>query len=135
AHIPDKAKLIQECARVLKGTGTIAFTDILQIGPLSKSEQERLEQEMTFPYLETFEGYTQLLEKYSFTLLEKEDLSPLWIHLLRQRLEMYRSLKDEAIKKFGEAHYQRWDSTYSFFVSLLGEGKLGGGRFVGKKNG
>jgi len=133
AHVPDKARLIKECARVLKPAGVLAFTDILQAGPLRTPELERLRREMSFPYLETLDGYARLLEEFNFTLLEREDLSPLWTRILQQRLEMYRSLKEETVEKFGEKHYRRWDETYSFFVSLFGEKKLGGGRFIGKR--
>jgi cyclopropane fatty-acyl-phospholipid synthase-like methyltransferase len=94
---------------------------------------EKLQQQMPFPYLETLEGYTQILEKNKFLILEKENLSQLWTTLLQSRLEMYRNLKDKTIQKFGEEHYRKWDETYSLFVSLFKEGKLGGGRFIAKK--
>lgn len=132
-HVPNKPKLIQECARVLKKGGTIAFTDILQVSSRYESELEKLQQQMPFPYLETLEGYAQLLEKNKFLILEKENLSQLWTNLLQNRLEMYRNLKDKTIQKFGEEHYRKWDETYNLFVSLFKEGKLGGGRFIAKK--
>jgi hypothetical protein len=47
-----------------------------------------------------------------------------------QRLEMYRSLKDQTVEKFGEGHYQEWDDTYGFFVGLFAAEKLGAGRLV-----
>jgi len=50
-----------------------------------------------------------------------------------QRLAMYRGLKDETIARFGADHFRRWDETYAFFVELFGAGKLGGGRFVARR--
>jgi hypothetical protein len=47
---------------------------------------------------------------------------------------MYRSLKEPTVEKFGEAHYQKWDDTYSFFVELFAAGKLGGGRLVARRD-
>ncbi len=36
-HVPDKARLIGECSRVLKPGGVIAFTDILRQPALSET--------------------------------------------------------------------------------------------------
>jgi hypothetical protein len=47
---------------------------------------------------------------------------------------MYRSLKEQTIEKFGEAHYQKWDDTYSFFVGLFVTEKLGGSRLVAQRD-
>lgn len=131
-HVPDKARLIAECARVSKDGGIIAFTDVLQQSSLSTAEFERLQRGMTFASLETLEGYHQHLTEVGCTVLESEDLSEQWTTILRQRLEMFRSLKEETIEKFGEAHYRKWDDTYSFFVGLYATKKLGGGRFVAR---
>ncbi|UCE56889.1 MAG: methyltransferase domain-containing protein [Desulfobacterales bacterium] len=134
AHIPEKARLIAECTRVVKIDGIIAFTDVLRQGVLGHSEMERLQHEMAIPTLETAEGYGQLLTESGCILLEQEDLSGQWAEILTQRLEMYRSLKNQTIEKFGEDHYQKWDDTYSFFVGLFAAEKLGGGRLVARRD-
>ena len=132
-HVPEKPRLIAECARVVKPGGTIAFTDILRRAPLPPAEWERLEREMTFPTLETLEGYRLLLAERGCTLTACDDLSDHWARILVQRLGMYRGLKADTVRKFGAEHFRRWDDTYAFFVGLFGEGKLGGGRFVARR--
>jgi ubiquinone/menaquinone biosynthesis C-methylase UbiE len=134
AHIPEKDRLITECTRVVKIGGVIAFTDILRRGVFGHAEMERLQQDMAIPTLETAEGYGRLLAESGCILLEQEDLSDHWAEILTQRLEMYRSLKEPTVEKFGEAHYQAWDDTYSFFVELFAAGKLGGGRLVARRD-
>jgi ubiquinone/menaquinone biosynthesis C-methylase UbiE len=126
AHIPEKPRLIAECTRVVKLGGIIAFTDVLRRGVLDHSEKERLQKDMAIPSLETAEGYGQLLAESGSILILQEDLSDNWAEILT----MYRSLKEQTIEKFGEAHYQKWDDTYSFFVGLFVAEKLGGGRLV-----
>jgi ubiquinone/menaquinone biosynthesis C-methylase UbiE len=133
AHVPDKHRLIGECARVVKSGGFVAFTDILRRGALDTPTMARLEREMTFSSLETLDGYSGLLRGSGCTVVSCEDLSEHWARILVQRLEMYRSLEDETIAKFGEAHFRAWDGTYSFFVGLFAAGKLGGGRFVARR--
>jgi sarcosine/dimethylglycine N-methyltransferase len=132
-HVPDKPRLIAECARVVKPGGVVAFTDILRRPTLSEAEMTRLADGMPFPTLETLAGYAGLLEGCGCEVLVREDLSEEWARILLQRLAMYRGLRDETVRKFGEAHFRKWDETYAFFVGLYQEGKLGGGRFVARR--
>ncbi len=134
AHVPDKPRLIAECARVVRPGGVIAFTDILRRPPLTPAAAARLEREMTFLSLESLEGYARLLAANGCTLLERDDLSAWWTEILEQRLEMYRSLKATTVEKFGADHFERWDATYAFFVGLFAQGELGGGRFVARRD-
>ena len=58
-------------------------------------------------------------------VLERDDLSAHWAQILVQRLAMYRSLKDDTVRKFGAEHFRSWDDTYAFFVSLFRAGQAG----------
>lgn len=132
-HVPDKPRLIAECARAVKPGGVIAFTDILRRDALTGPEMERLTREMTFPDLETLDGYARLLAANGCSVLRRDDLSELWARILVQRLEMYRSLGSDTARKFGTARSQQWDATYAFFVERFAGGGLGGGRFVARR--
>ena len=133
AHVPDKPRLIAECARVVRPGGTIAFTDILRRHGLSAAEFERLRRGMTFQSLESLDGYGALLTDCGCTVIARDDLSAWWTEVLKLRLEMYRSLKDTTVAKFGAAHFEKWGETYAFFVGLFATGRLGGGRFVARR--
>jgi ubiquinone/menaquinone biosynthesis C-methylase UbiE len=133
AHVPDKPRLIAECARVVRPGGTIAFTDILRREALSAAEFARLRRAMTFQSLESLEGYGELLTDCGCAVIAREDLSAWWSEVLKRRLEMYRSLEDTTVAKFGTAHFQKWDEAYAFFVGLFAAGRLGGGRFVARR--
>jgi hypothetical protein len=37
------------------------------------------------------------------------------------------------VRKFGAEHFRKWDDTYAFFVGLFSAGKLGGGRFIARR--
>ena len=133
-HVPDKPRLISQCARVVKPGGVIAFTDILCTEKLSSGDMRRLRSEMTFPDLETISGYARLLELNGCTLLEHDDLSTVWTKVLEDRLAMYRSLADETKQSFGEERAREWDDAYAFFVSRYREGRLGGARFIARRD-
>jgi sarcosine/dimethylglycine N-methyltransferase len=133
AHVPDKPRLIAECARVVRRGGVIAFTDVMSKETLEPAALARLQREMAAANLESLDGYCRLLAAAGCTVMESEDLSDYWTEILKQRLEMYRGLKDTTIAKFGEDHFRRWDETYAFFVGLFAAGQLGGGRLVARR--
>ena len=132
-HIPNKSRLLTECVRLLKPGGLIAFTDILATPRMTTTVRKRLLEEMTFAELETLDGYQVLLEASGCVLEKAEDLSEEWARILVERLAMYRSLKDQTVARFGNAHFDKWDRAYSFFVELYASGELGGGRFLARK--
>ncbi len=134
-HVPDKDRLIAQCVRVLKPGGRIAFTDILVTGSTRGETRARLQQEMTFQELASVQSYRHALEREGCPVLKHRDLSDEWRVILADRLVMYRSLKDQTIDRFGEAHFARWDNAYSFFVGLYETGELGGGRFLARRSG
>jgi ubiquinone/menaquinone biosynthesis C-methylase UbiE len=133
AHVPDKAVLVGECVRVLRRGGRIAFTDILVRTPLPEEVRERLTREMAFNAIASLDEYRRLLTGAGCVELRCDDLSAEWTEILKHRLAMYRSLKATTIARFGEAHFEAWDRTYSYFVGLFAEGTLGGGRLVAER--
>ena len=132
-HIPDKPAVIRECARVLKPGGTLAFTDVTLRVALSAQEEQRMGAEMQAPGIASADRYLELLAAGGLALASSEDLSAQWTAVLVKRLAMYRTLKDTTVAKFGAAHFEAWDHTYSFFVGLFSAGKLGGARLVARR--
>jgi sarcosine/dimethylglycine N-methyltransferase len=132
-HIPDKAAVIGQCARVAKPRGAIAFTDVTLRAPLTAEEQSRLAAEMHAPAITPVERTLELLGDNGCSVERHEDLSAEWTGILVERLAMYRSLRDTTVEKFGAGHFDAWDRTYSFFVGLFVAGKLGGARIVARR--
>jgi hypothetical protein len=85
---------------------------------------------MQFPPIVTAQRYLDELTRAGFTIARHDDLSVEWKGILLARLEMYRSLRDTTIAKFGEAHYEKWDRKYAAFVGLYAADKLGGARII-----
>jgi cyclopropane fatty-acyl-phospholipid synthase-like methyltransferase len=133
AHVPDKLRLIAECARVVKAGGRIAFTDIMAGERLTPAAAARVQGDMAFAGFETLGGYARLLADQGCTVLERDDLSAQWAEILVQRLAMYRALQETTVERFGAEHFRRWDDTYAFFVGLFADGQLAGGRLVARR--
>ena len=132
-HIPDKDALMSECRRVLRPGGVLAFTDIVSRVPLTTVEAAQMAGEMQFPSIVTAELYLDAAKAAGFEVERYDDLSGTWRSILIARLEMYRSLKDTTIQRFGEAHYEKWDRKYAAFVGLYAANKLGGALVVARK--
>ena len=79
------------------------------------------------------ESYAALLEKHGCAVAAQDDLTGEWKDILVKRLEMYRSLRDTTVTKFGESRYQEYDNAYSHFVGCFVANKLGGVRMVARK--
>lgn len=132
-HVPDKPRLIAEAVRVLRREGRIAFTDILERGSMPEATRARLEQGMTYASYGSLERYPRWLETQGCRMLRVDDLSAEWTRILRDRLAMYRSLRDTTTTRFGAERAAEWDDIYAFFVAQYEAGVLGGGRFVAVK--
>jgi sarcosine/dimethylglycine N-methyltransferase len=128
-HVPDKAAVLAECARVLIPGGRIAFTDWIAMPRLEDGERRRLAEWMAAANLQSAERYRGLLARAGFAAIEAEDLSAEWRGILRQRLAMYRSMRADSVAQLGQARYDEYNQLYGFFVGLVESGKLGGARF------
>jgi len=129
-HISDKATVLAECHRVLAPGGRIAFSDWIAFPRLGDREREQLWEWMAATTLQTLEGYSALLGRAGFSSVEAEDLSAEWRPIVRKRLELHRALRADGVARLGDARYENYDQLHAFFVRLIEEGKLGGGRFT-----
>ncbi len=131
-HVPDKRAVLGDCARVLVPGGRIAFSDWIATPRLEAGEGRRLEEWMAATTLQSIAGYRGLLARAGFTGVEVEDLSAEWTGILRERVRMYRAMREDTVARLGRARYDEYNQLYEFFVGLVGAGKLGGGRFSGR---
>lgn len=133
-HITDKEKLIQECARVVKPGGTIAFMDEIQIGEMTDEECKKFLFPQAVPYLETLEGYASLLEKAGFTVLEGEDITgEVMEYWRRVWMDEIKAKKDQIVGKFGNEMYANMCMMMENLFTAVQEKKIGEGRFIGKR--
>lgn len=132
-HIPQKARLVAECVRVLKAGGRFAFTDIVTTPLTTLPMRERLTAEMTFQELASPADYRAFLEAAGCTVVSIDDLGPQWAEILQKRLAMYRSLKSQTVARFGADHFEAWDAAYAHFVGLYQTGALSGARILARR--
>ena len=133
-YITDKERLMREAYRVLKPKGVIAFTDWIQVGNMRADEWNKLNSFMAFPYMETLNGYVQLLKKTGFKVTEKEDLSEDFARHCHIYQEILRDkLKDGIVRQYGIEMFEKADEGLGIWVKAADEGKAGRGRLIGRK--
>jgi len=128
-HIPDKAAVLREAHRVLVPGGRLAFTDWVARPALGDGERRRLREWMAAVTLQTLDTYRALLGAAGFLAVTADDLTDEWRAILRERLEMFRAMRDDTVARLGAARYAEYDQLYAFFAGLIEAGKLSGGRF------
>ena len=126
AHIPDKPRLLAECARVLRPRGRLVFSDILQRGNLSAEDGKRLYEGMAFSEIATAESYAAQLRSCGMAAVRLVDLTEEWTRILVERHAMYRSLESQTVARLGREHFERYDRAYGHFVGLYQAGVLAG---------
>ncbi len=133
-YVTDKDRLLKECSRVTKPGGTIAFTDWVQTGPMSDEERHTLTTFMVFPYMETLEGYTELLTQNGFVVTRREDISDGFARQMhRYHACLTGELKREIVNLFEEETFRDAECGLALWKKAAEEGKVGRGRFIGRK--
>jgi SAM-dependent methyltransferase len=135
-YVVDKAKLIEEAARLVKPSGLIAFTDWIE-GPckLSAQEAERLLRFMKFPNILDLGDYKDLLTANGCEVQVAEDTGrfapyvDLYLDMLNKQLT-YDALR---IIGFNMALMQAMGGEMAFMQQLAHAGKLAQGIFIARK--
>jgi SAM-dependent methyltransferase len=133
-YVTDKAQLIREAHRVLRPGGTIAFTDWVQTGAMDDATWEHLHRFMVFPYTETLDGYTVLMEDAGFAVVRFEDISSTFpAHCREYRRQLTTTLRDRVCGRFGEELYRAAEQGIAGWIDAAERGLVGRGRWIGWK--
>jgi sarcosine/dimethylglycine N-methyltransferase len=132
-HVPHKERALAEAYRILRPGGRIAFTDWVAHRTLSDADKDLMWQGMAVADLYSLQTYADLIRRSGFSVNSVEDLTADWGVTLKQRLAMYKKLREEAQAAGTPAGHDAFYESYVRFVDLVNIAALGGGRFAGQK--
>jgi ubiquinone/menaquinone biosynthesis C-methylase UbiE len=133
-YVTDKARLIRECARVVKPGGVVAFTDWIEARPMSDELCAALNSFMAFPYLETLDGYAALAESAGLTVLEREDLTPHFARHVQGYLEaLTNGHRAVIVAGYGQTMYEDVERGLTMWRDASAAGQVGRGRIIARR--
>ena len=132
-HVPDVKKALTEASRILKTGGRLAFTDWVANQPLSAEDAQLMWEGMAIQPLRSIPDYRGLVEGVGLKVLSVTDLTDDWGPILKDRLAMYQSLREEARQAGTPVGHDTFHESYVRFVDLIQQRWLGGVRIVAAK--
>ena len=101
-YVTDKDQLMAEAARVLKPGGKIIFTDWVITGKVEEPLLAKLYESMAFPYMETLQGWADLMKRYGFENIRIEDQTEEYAKCFDEYKQMVDvELKPTILQNFG----------------------------------
>ena len=133
-YVTDKERLLQECARVVRPGGVVAFTDWIETGAMTDIEWMALHTFMVFPYMETLDGYVALAEQAGLVVVEKDDLSQDFSENVPLYLEMVQNQhRQDIIAGYGREMYDAVVGGLILWRDASSSAKVGRGRIVARR--
>ncbi|MCH8889585.1 MAG: DNA polymerase III subunit delta, partial [Myxococcales bacterium] len=96
-HIADKGDLFGRCRGVLRKGGRLGFTDWIALAGITDADRRRLSEGIAAVDIVSPKSYREYMEQCGFRHVRFEDVSPWWRIILRDRLRMYESLREETV--------------------------------------
>jgi ubiquinone/menaquinone biosynthesis C-methylase UbiE len=133
-YVTDKARLMRECARVVRPGGVVAFTDWIETGPMSDERWTALNAFMVFPYLETLDGYAVLAESAGLGVMAREDLSLDFARHVGMYLDaVQRTHRPGIVAGYGQQMYDEVERGLTLWRDASAAGQVGRGRLIARK--
>ena len=132
-HVPDKEKMISECARVIAPNGIIAFTDWLDIGDMQGDYRTEVLDAMAASEPANLDKYVYWLINNGFAIIAQEDISALFKAQYDAIITRLNSLQELISERFSPKIYRIVQQKNECIRKAFSDGMLGGGRIIAKR--
>jgi ubiquinone/menaquinone biosynthesis C-methylase UbiE len=133
-YITDKDLLARECYRVLKPGGKIGFTDWVITGKVEEDLLAKLYESLAFPYMETFEGWQEVLKKAGFKILEAKDQTDEFAKCFDEyKVKVEQELKPTILQNFGQDLFNFAVNLVNLWRDAAHRHQVGRGFYIGQK--
>ena len=132
-HVPDRAAVFAEAARLLRPGGRLAVSDWLAHRPLDLADKDILWRGMAVQKQCDLTTYRAMVERAGLLVESVDDLTAEWGPLLETRFAMYRALRNETLAAGTPSGDDDFYASYARLVALVQDGTLGGLRLAAVK--
>jgi ubiquinone/menaquinone biosynthesis C-methylase UbiE len=137
-YVRDKARLVEEAARIVRPGGVIAFTDWVEgPSPMHQREAERLMRFMSFPTILDLESYKHLLENTGCRVETAKDTSRFapYADLYRSMITMQLTYDALRLAGYDQERMRALEQERDFLRDIAHQSKLIQGLVVARKPG
>jgi len=133
-YVTDKGLLARECYRVLKPGGKIGFTDWVITGKVEEALLAKLYESMAFPYMETFQGWQEVLKRAGFRILDAQDQTEEFAKCFDDYKTMVEEkLKPTILQNFGKDLFDFAVNLVNLWRDAAHRHQVGRGYYIGQK--
>lgn len=132
-HVPDKAAMLSEAARVLRPGGTIAFTDWLASDGMSEPERSAALDAALCTTAVSATEYVALLADAGFVDVSHTDLGTIFRDRYQEICAGLEAKRDVLSQRFGARVYEIVAEMNTTIRNGFEGGAIGGGRFLGRR--
>jgi sarcosine/dimethylglycine N-methyltransferase len=133
-YVSNKDQLAAEAFRVLKPGGKLGFTDWVITGKVEEDLLAKLYESMSFPYMETYEGWQEVLKKAGFKILDVQDQTEDYAKCFDEYKPMVEEkLKPTIIENFGEELFGFATGLVNMWRDAAHAHKVGRGFYIAQK--
>ena len=129
-HVPDKAKLISECTRVLIPGGTLAFSDWLKTAEMTPEQSKKIHEATASTNMATKAVYCELLYENGLSVEKHEDISDIFIEQYKKIIARLEDIEKEISEQFSLKVYQILQKKNVTILHGFEEGLIGGSRII-----
>lgn len=133
-YVTNKDQLMFEAARVLKPGGKIIFTDWVITGKVEEPLLAKLYESMAFPYMETLQGWADLMKKHGLKVLEVKDQTDEYAKCFDEYKKMVEvDLKPTILQNFGPELFGFATGLVNLWRDAAHAHQVGRGWYIGEK--
>ena len=133
-HIPDRATLLRQCHAALRPGAAMFVDDYYARGSLTEAEHRDLADKVCCPYVPSLAELEAQLHTAGFGEIELLDQSEPWTAFVEDRLTAFRGDRTRLVALHGAQLVEALDDFYTTVVGLFTGGRLGGVRFVARRD-
>lgn len=133
-HVPDKAAVLAEIARVARTPAAVAFTDWVEVGAMQGDYRVEVLDALSAPNLQTLSGYCDLLEQHGFEVTVREDISDGFAARYDVIMTRLAALEQEISSRFSPRVFAVMMQKNGALQHAFANGKLGGCMVVARRS-